>query len=291
MTLKLIIGVLLLAAPVGSAHAAAQVASGRPAFEVASVKINPSGDRRSSMDLQAPDRLTLTNLRLDTLISLAYQIPAFKISGGPEPILSARFDIAAKAEGPVSSDQKWQMVRTLLEERFKVRVRTDTREGTIYALVVARSDGRLGPDIRPSTIDCDALIEARSRGEIPQPPPPKPGERPTCGAIGGPALFRAGGMRLSQFAGTLGAMMRQTVVDHTGLAGRFDFDISFSLDGLVPSGRGQRAAPLGAPSAGGPERPPSIFTTLQERLGLKLDARRGPVETFVVENAEMPTPD
>jgi hypothetical protein len=74
MTLKLIIGVLLLAAPVGSAHAPAHVASGRPAFEVASVKINPSGDRRSSMDLQAPDRLTLTNQRLDTLIGLAYQL-------------------------------------------------------------------------------------------------------------------------------------------------------------------------------------------------------------------------
>lgn len=254
--------------------AAAQAPAKNASFEVASVKINKSGDRRSFMRLDMPDRVEFTNQRLDTLISFAYRVPAYKFSGGgADPILSARFDIVAKSERRASTDEKMDMLRTLLEDRFKVRVRTDVAEGDIYALVMARSDGRLGPDIRRSTADCDALTEAIRRGDAPSPPPPKPGERPACGASGSPAMFRAGGMSMSQFANTLGAMMRQTIVDRTGLTGRFDFDLSTSLDRLAPDG------------------PPSIFTALPEQLGLKLERQRGPIETFVIENAELPTPD
>lgn len=109
---------------------------------------------------------------------------------------------------------------------------------------------------------------------------------PTCGPIGVPARFLAGGIEMTTLAQTLGGMMRQTVVDRTGLTGRFDLELRASLEGFVPSG------PPGAPAAGpSVERPPIIFTAVQEQLGLKLEPARGPIESFVIESASLPTPD
>jgi uncharacterized protein (TIGR03435 family) len=261
----------------------AQTPAGRPEFEVASVKVNTSGDRRSFMRLDVPDSVTFTNQRLDTLIQFAYRIAGYKLSGGPGWITTERFDIVAKAERRGSFDEKMDMLRTLLEDRFKVKLRTEAKDGDIYSLVPARSDRRLGPDLKPSAPECDALIAARSRGELPAPPAPKPGERPECGrATGGPSHFLATGVEMSWFATTLGGMMMQTVVDRTALTGRFDLELKASLEGA-------RYGLSGPPPSA--DRPPSIFTALQEQLGLKLEHERGPIETYVIESAERPTPD
>jgi len=283
LTTKLAVIGLLLAVPAGFAQAPVQV-GGKPSFEVVSVKINKSGDRRSSIQLGNPDSFIATNLGLPSLISAAYEVPPGKLSGGPAWIASERFDITAKAEGRISLDTKMQMLWSLLEDRFKLKIRIDTKEGQIYALVMARADRRLGPNIRPSSPECVAAIEARSRFDASPPPPPKPGEQPACSGIPGvQGNYRFNGRKMSEFAVSLGAIMRQTVVDRTGLDGRFDIAFSASLDELVPSPR--------AVGAGDPERPPSVFTALQEQLGLKLDAQRGQVETFVIDRVELPTED
>jgi len=255
--------------------------SAKPSFEVASVKPNNGDSRGSSLSTQPGGRFTATNVPLTLLVRHAFDLQPSQLVDLPDWASSERFDIAAKAESPVSLDERWLMLRALLEDRFKVRIRTESSEGLVYALVMARSDGRLGPDIRRSNADCDALSEARKRGDAPAAPLPKPGEQPICGAIGSLLDFRAGGFEMSQFTASLAGMMRQTVVDRTGLVGRFDLHLRASPE--------EWAAKV--PSQSGPELPPLIFTAVQEQLGLKLDPQRGPVERYIIDRAELPTPD
>jgi uncharacterized protein (TIGR03435 family) len=271
------------------AAASAQTPQAKLAFEVASVKINQSGDRRGSLDFQGPDRFVATNQVLPSLLSFAYKIPPGKLLGAPAWMASTRFDIAAKSEGKTSTDQKVLMLRTLLADRFKLKIREVTEEGTVYALVLARSDSRLGPSLRPTNADCVAQIEARRRGDAPPRPAQKPGAPPDCGGVtaGPPGTYNARGIELSSMALTLGAMSQQTVVDRTGLTGLFDVELRSSLEGL--DARVAVADP--AASAGGVERPPTIFTALPEQLGLKLERQRGSVQTWVIDSIELPIPD
>jgi uncharacterized protein (TIGR03435 family) len=193
------IGILAMVAPltVSALHpqwlraqsAAPAVAS--QAFEVASVKPNKSGDGRIFFQMQPGGRFTATNVPLRELIRFAHGIQTFQLVGGPDWIGSERFDIMAKAEGDLppsppggSPGPMQMMVRTLLVERFKLAVHNETRDLPVYALVMARVDGRLGPQLRASQVDCAALMAAaRGRGG-PPPAPPRPGERPPCGMFG-----------------------------------------------------------------------------------------------------------
>ena len=116
-----------------------------PAFEAATLRPNTSGYAGWRLQPQPGGRLTGTNVPAAALIRFAYNLPDFQISGGPGWLASDRFDVEAKAEGDPPIDQKRLMLRTLLAERFKLTVHTETRELPIYALVMARSDGRPGP--------------------------------------------------------------------------------------------------------------------------------------------------
>jgi uncharacterized protein (TIGR03435 family) len=251
----------------------------RLAFDVASVKVNASGGQRSSFQFGLPDGIAATNQTLRALISLAYDVPLFKLSGGPTWIASEGFDIAAKAERRLSVDEKRRMLRTLLEDRFALQIRRETHDARMYALVLNR-DGRLGPGLRrrSDNLDCVAIIAARQRGDT-SGTPPKPGEPPDCAAFGGPAQFRARGIALGSFVLTLSTMLKETIVDRTGLTGSFDVDLQANID----SGPG-------LPPSDDPNRP-SIFDALPEQLGLKLEPQRGTVETFVIDRVERPTPD
>jgi len=264
-----------------------------PAFEVASVKPNKSGDGRVMIGMQPGGRFTATNVPLRMLIRNAYQLQDAQLVGGPDWIASDRFDIMAKAEGdppptpPGTAGPIQLMLRTLLADRFKLVVHNETRELPIYALVLARSDGRLGPQLRPAAVDCAAMAAARGRGG-PPPALPQPGERPTCGMRIGPGQMAGGGFPLSQFATTLSQFVQRGVVDRTGLTGNFDLDLTWTPDF---QGRG------GPPPPGAPDLPPidpngpSIFTAVQEQLGLKLDSQKGPVDVLVIDRVEQPTPD
>jgi bla regulator protein blaR1 len=261
-----------------------------PSFEVASIKRNKSGDGFVGRGFQ-PGGTTFVNVPVRQLIQQAYGVQPFQVIGGPAWINVDRFDITAKAEGTPPPDQMNLMLRSLLAERFKLVARPETRELPVYYLVKAREDGQLGAALKPSTVDCAA---ARGRLGPPGPPPggggPAPGPLANCRMTMAPGRLAVAGQPMSQFATMLGPQVQRPVIDKTGLTGRYDFEVSF-----MPEGRG--GMPLGPPPPGAPPLPPidpdapSMFTALQEQLGLKLDSGRGPVEVIVIDSIEPPTED
>ena len=252
----------------------------RQAFEVASVKPNTSGERRASIQMNLPDSFTATNQTLQSLISLMYQVPLYRMSGGPGWLATERFDIATKAGRRITVDEKWQMLRTLLEDRFKLKTHRETHDARVYALIVARSDRKLGPGLKPSALDCAEIVAERERAGVAAPPPTAAYAPVECGAMSGPGGYNGHGIQIGAFVITLSAIMRETIVDDTGLTGWWDLHVTGNLMG---DNGGRRGGP--APDT------PSVFTSLQEQLGLKLEPRRGPVETFVIDSVERPTSD
>ncbi len=271
-----------------------------PAFEVASIKPNNSGDGRVMMQMQ-PGQFRATNITLRLLIRNAYQLQDFQISGGPSWMASDHYDLIAKMPdgfqpppgppAPGSGPGPLQlMLRGLLAERFKLTVHNETKDSSIYALIVARSDGKLGPSLKKSETDCAAQFAAgrgRGRGPMPPPPgPPQPGESIPCGIRIGPGALTMGGTPLSQFANSLGMFAGRIVLDRTGLAGNYDINLTWTPD-QMPRPAGDGPPPLINGVAVDPNGP-SLFTAVQEQLGLKLDSQRGPVEMLVVDRAEKP---
>jgi len=215
---------LIVAILAATAAAAAQTPPPAPAFEVASIKPNKSGDGRFGIGMQPGGRFAATGIPLRQLIAMAYgspgqPLPAFRIIGGPAWMNSDRFDIVAKAEGdiqPGSNSPLPLMLRALLADRFKLVVHNESRELPIYALMKARRDGKLGPQLRPTTVDCAALAAARGRDGGPPPDGPGvgPAGRPTCGMTVGPGSLAAGGQTMAQFAALHGG--RAWVEDNPG---------------------------------------------------------------------------
>src|SRR5688572_15423889 len=163
----------------GLSGQSAPPAPASPVFEVASIKPNKSGDFRRAMGPEPGGRFGALNVGLRELIGFAYGIPnaeaESRILGGPEWIRTERFDVAATTEGAPSPDRLALMMRALLADRFKLKVRHDTREVPVYALVMARANGSLGPQLRRSDVDYDAR-RADDRGG-------KPLTRPPGGAV------------------------------------------------------------------------------------------------------------
>jgi uncharacterized protein (TIGR03435 family) len=268
-------------------------------FEVASVKANRSGDNRIGIGFQPGGRFRATNVPLRELISAAYgtpqPLPAFQITGGPKWIESDRFDIVAKAPGDPQPGPNgpppgmFAMLRTLLADRFQLILHRETKDMAIYALVLARADGKLGPQLKPATTDCAAMMAAaRGRGAAP-PPPPAPGERMPCGMRMFPGNLSGGSSPMAQLTNVLARFVNRTVVDQTGLTGNFDLDLQWTPD-QMPQGRGD--PPPGAPALPAIDpNGPSIFTAVQEQLGLKLESTKGPVSVVVIDRVEHPTED
>jgi uncharacterized protein (TIGR03435 family) len=158
--------------------------------------------------------------------------------------------------------------------------------------VLARSDGRLGPDLKKSETDCAALMAAmrgRGPGRAMPPPGPPPGERMPCGIRIGPGSMSVGGMTLAQFANSLGMFVGRVVLDRTGLTGNYDVDLKWTPDQMPQRGPSTPAdQPIRVNGVDIDPNGPSIFTAVQEQLGLKLDSQRGPVEMLVIDRAEHP---
>ena len=249
--------------------------AGSAAFEVASLKPDKSSDPRVlELDILPSGVFTARNVPLRQLILLAYDIRGTQLSGGPSWIGSDRFDIDAKADGGLKPGAAPPQLRQLLVERFNFKFHKETREVPIYALVLARSDGKLGPALRPSVTDHCAEGSARAQSGQPT-PPPQPAQRPGCVMRGGAGTLTAGSMPVSTLAGRLVPLVNRFVEDRTGLRGVFDFDLAWTPDETV-------ATDLSGPS---------IFTALQEQLGLKLESTKGPVEVLVIDSVERPTED
>ena len=265
-------------------------------FEVASVRENTADDGKVMIGLQPGGRFTAVNVPLWDLIRQAFAVQRTQIVGAPDWTETARYDIVAKAESEIPRGGPGApigplnvMLQDLLEDRFKLRAHRDTREMPIYALVLARGDRKLGPGLARSKVDCAAMRGRGARGGLPPGPPPgppPPGERPTCGMRMAPNQVQAGGVQLAQLTQILSQYTQRIVADRTGLEGTFDIDLTFTPDRL-PQGTPPPGVPLPSIDPDGP----SLFTALQEQLGLKLESERAPAEVVVIDHVERPTPD
>jgi len=287
-TTRTTFGRVVLAVAMGAARPHAQPPTLRPAFEVAAIKAHEPAAARSSIDDSAPERFVATNASVEQYVSYAYEIRPGLLTGVPASVSAFRFDVNAKSHGPATIAEKREMVKTLLEDRFKLKLRRDTKEGDVYALVRARADGRLGPNIHRSSDECERVLDALARSDARLSPDADAVAR-CSGQTGGPnaqAGWTVRGFTMGQLATTLRDRSLQPVVDRTGLTGRFDFTLRSTLVGLDPRiGTIRPMPPDTADSAS------SIFTALPEQLGLKLERQRGPVESFVIEHVEVPSPD
>ncbi len=258
------------------------------AFDTASVKPNKSGaeERFIRMDPRGSS-LTVTNLQLRALITFAYQIQSFQLEGGPDWIRTDRFDILARPEREMPAtngqDPLRMMLRTLLADRFKLVMHKETKELPIFELVVARPDGKLGPQLRPAAVDCAARAAAARAGTPPPAPtgPPGPG---SCGTTMNPTRVRGGGATMAMLANLLEGPAQRLVVDRTGLTGTWDLEVNYTPDkSQIPPGV---ELPSSVDLNG-----PSLFTAIEEQLGLKLRPARGPVEVLVIDSVQQPTPN
>jgi uncharacterized protein (TIGR03435 family) len=264
-------------------------------FEAASVKPNKSGEQEQFVRRQPGGRFDAKNMPLRALITFAYQIQGFQLVGAPGWTTTDRFDIVARAAGdppPVmpgsGPDQLMLMMRTLLAERFKMVAHRETQELPIYALVLARRDEKLGPKLRPATTDCAAQAAA-ARGGGPPPAPTGPDAPVACGVRMRPGRIQFGGFPLSQFANGISGQVQRVVLDRTGLTGNWDFELTYTPDQSQPPPGG--GPPPGVELPAVDPNGPSLFTAVQEQLGLKLEPARGPVDVLVIDRIEQPTPD
>jgi bla regulator protein blaR1 len=260
----------------GSSAVATQspnVATAPPAtFEVASVKLHTSDDQRVMMVAQPGGRFVAANVPLRLVIRTAFQLQDDQIVGGPAWLATDRFDIEARALGMpgAPSAQLLTMLQSLLADRFKLTTHHETRELPIFALERARRDGSLGAGLRPTT--CPDLAV-----DLSQPQP--------CAKISnGFGSLSVRGMPFEQFTPYLAPYLNRVVVDHTGLDGRYDIDLTWAPE--------QQGAALSPPDSRATDvNKPSIFTAVQEQLGLKLDSARGMVDVLVIDTLEHPTPN
>jgi uncharacterized protein (TIGR03435 family) len=257
-------------------------------FEVASVKVNKSG--KLAMPSGTRGRTyRATNVPLRYLIATAYRTPAARVLGGPAWVGAAnidtrfiggdRFDISASLPEGTSAGQVPLMLRALLADRFKLTAHTEVRDAPVYALGVARNDGRLGPHLRKAPIDCEASVAVFSAPDNAAAAGPelKPEEQDRCRLqVGGEILGR--GQRLSTLARTLSLFADLPVVDRTGLVGGFDFDFQFPELETAPDAAGPRS-----------EAASGIYAALREQLGLKLQSARGNLEFVVIDSVAHPT--
>ena len=252
-----------------------------PAFDVVSVKPNKS-DGNMVRIMAKPDGYSASNVSLKMLVQAAYGIREDLISGAPSWADSARFDIDAKVAGSdvdalkkLSPEQRRLILQPLLADRFKLKAHTETKQLPVYELVLAKGGSK--------------LKEAA------------PGDTYANGIKGPDGVGRGGMMRVGRgqltaqavpttsLVNMLSQQLHRTVLDKTGLTGKYDLELNWTPDhGSDPMFKGPEGSPQrgdAAPDASGP----SIFTALQEQLGLKLQSAKGPVETLVIDHVEMPS--
>ena len=249
-------------------------------FDVASIKLNNSGAIGESVRFFPPSgRVTMTNVTLKGLIRQAFQLQESQLTGGPDWIGRDHFDIVASSEQTnLSPPQRWVMIKALLIERFKLKVHTDSKEQSVFALVLSRKDGQFGAGLHRTAADCAAMTPPTA-----PPPPFDPAHPPTCFTImGGPGRLTLRGVTMDWVAKQVSDRVGRAVVDRTSLPGYFDLDLEFEPQPRPGDAADPAAADRPASTA------PSIYTALQEQLGLKVDSQKSSVDVLVIDRAEHP---
>jgi uncharacterized protein (TIGR03435 family) len=248
--MKFTMGGLLTLLPLGFCNA--QIPA---AFESASIRLSPPGETRSSYDTNA-GKISIYNKSLKDCIRLAYGVKIAQLSGGPKWVESERFDIEAKTKRPVGDPQLMAMLQALLKERFKLDIHRETKMVPGYAITVLKSGLKIR-EVEPGAGHVDAR-----RGSL-------------------------GAQRTSmvQFAQTLSEVLGAPVIDATATPGVFDFRLDWTPEASRPGLSTDDPEPSALPNmpAG-----PSLFAAIQEQLGLKLEARKAPLEVLIINRAERP---
>src|SRR5215831_13817216 len=247
------------------------------AFDVASIKLNKSGDKRQTWQFYDGGRYSATNTPLRWLIRVAYDIPfdSAHLSGGPDWLDSDRYDVEAKAAaGAVPADLSTKvrddrirlMLQVLLADRFKLVLRRESNERSVYGPVVTKNASKLHnskteekdcPTITSTSVICHRFSGGPGRG------------------------LKGEAVSMVDLAQVLSAFVDRPVLDKSGIKGLFDL----KLDPWMP------IAPIADGTDGNPAHPPlpTIFTAIEEQLGLKLIQQKDTVDSFVVSYAEKPS--
>jgi uncharacterized protein (TIGR03435 family) len=281
-------------APPATAPAVVDPNAPLPSWDVVSIRPNKSDNNMIRM-MSTPDGISQSNIRVKSLIATAYGVKDDLVSGGPGWIDSAPYDIEAKVAGPdvptykaLSRDQRNVMLQALLTDRFKLAVHTETKEMPIYELVLAKGGPKLkeakAGDTYPNGIkdpDGPARIGfSLGAGAAPG----GGGGRPGMMRMDGRGKFTGQGLPLGTLVDILSRQLHRTIVDKTGLTGKYDFTLEYTPDD-APRGDMAAAHGDGAPDPNGP----TVFTALEEQLGLHLNSTKGPVKTVVIDHIDPPT--
>jgi uncharacterized protein (TIGR03435 family) len=270
----------------------------RPAFDVASIKLNTQCDTGGgSGGMSTPGRIAIECADLRDLILTAYGIYGngadatsgsfrMQVVGGPEWMDSARYNIVAKPAGnPLRSEMYGPMLQSLLEDRFRLTVHRETKEGPVYLLTLAKN----GPKLHATKAGTCVIADINH--------PPETGNalKPVCGkpkinASGPVATVDIPGATIANLCSQLGMVIDRVVIDRTGMAGQFDIRLEVASADLQPKYvAGRTIEQQSQLTADDQNAGPLISTALQQQLGLKLETGRGPVQVIVVDHIERPT--
>ena len=250
-------------------------------FDVVSIKRNTQGLGVGGIRTLPDGTFIMTNQPMMSVIGAASPVPVLlrDVVGLPDWTKTERYDITAKPPAGSTRDQQPQMWRALFADRMKLVAHLEEREQTTFALVLNRNDGRLGPQLKPSTLDCNPPPPGSA------PPPQAPASvadfQNRCGFAGNATSIVSGGITMDQLVRSLSGRAGGLVNNRTGLQGYYALTLTFS----PPRGPGD---PLN-PSP--PDDAPEIFTALREQLGLKLQPEKTMVQVFVIDHIERPSED
>lgn len=295
MNMRLLFSSLLV---LGAGLAMAQKAS----FDVASIKPSDPQPMGVVMMRMGSDRgmIDYKHVNLRALVQRAFNVKDYQVAG-PNWMGSEFFDVQAKLPPDTPDEKRAEMLQTLLEERFGLKFHKETKEVPIYSLVVGKNGPKLKQVEPPPNMNADGTLKQAAAGggfaKAGPDGPPKMGRGPGPGGMmiglegGGKAHLQAKAAKMSMLVDLLSRQVDRPVIDNTGLTGFYDINLDFKPDmaammkgmpGPMMGGRGPEGGP-GGPAPDSVEAP-SIFTAVQDQLGLKLESKKGPVETIVVDH-------
>lgn len=277
---------VIMAMALAAGNSAAQVHIPRPEFEVASIRVSKTSPADATVRM-TPGRLNVQSLTLRRLILVAYRLRDSQLSNGPGWIDSERYDIDAKTDSTANgADAMLAMLQTLLEARFQLRFHQETKEEPVYLLTVAKDGIKMRTatcvPFDPNNLQKQVALSDQERGR-------------QCGGINrrsgaldgdGMGMEDSSGPAFQSLAGQLSLELERPIINRTGLTGRFDVHLRWAdqatTDAQPPGNPDSAATPTDASG-------PSIFTAVQEQLGLKLEPGKAPVDKFVIDRVERPS--
>jgi len=279
--------IAFLLAAMASGQPQAGAPRARPEFEVASVRPSKNNAAPPAVRI-TPGRLTVQNMTLRRLIFVAYRIRDFQISNGPGWINSEKYDIDAKTDGANGADAMLLMLQATLEARFQLRFHHEMKEGNVYVLTIAKGGSKLREascvPFDPNNLPKQSKLSEEERGKQCSGISRAPGELDGNGM----SLEDAAGPPFQSLAGQLSLILDRPVINQTGLTARFDVHLRWHADEIAAGFPNEP----GNPSTSSPvtdQSGPSIFTALEEQLGLKLESGKGPVDNFVIDSVDKPS--